>query len=81
MVIWSYYGNTYYGNTYYQVFTRVFTVTVEYCNCFYCNFDHFEILATGANKFRLLIEESLLIKRDQPQLNKNIKSFPLNLFD
>ena len=44
-------------------------------------FDHFDILASDANKFRLLIKESLLIKRDQPQLNKTIKSFPLKLFD
>ena len=50
------------------------------CNCS-IDFDHFDILATGANKFRLLIKERLLIKRDQPQLNKTIKSFPLKLFD
>ena len=47
------------------------------CNCT-IDFDHFDILASDANKFRLLIKESLLIKRDQPQLNKTIKSFPLN---
>ena len=34
------------------------------CNCS-IDFDHFDILASGANKFRLLIKESLLIKRDQ----------------
>ena len=50
------------------------------CNC-PIDFDHFDILASDANKFRLLIKESLLIKRDQPQLNKTIKSFPLKLFD
>ena len=44
------------------------------CNCS-IDFDHFDILASDANKFRLLINESLLIKRDQPQLNKTIKSF------
>ena len=43
------------------------------CNCS-IDFDHFDILASNANRFRL---QSLLIKRDQPQLNKNIKSFPL----
>ena len=37
------------------------------------DFDHFDILASGAKKFRFLIKESLLIKRDQPQLNKTIK--------
>ena len=50
------------------------------CNCS-IDFDHFDILASDANKFRLLIKESLLIKRDQSQLNKTIKSFPLKLFD
>ena len=45
------------------------------------DFDHFDILASDANRFRLLIKEILLIKRDQPQLNKTIKSFPLKLFD
>ena len=48
---------------------------------FSIDFDHFDILASDANKFRLLIKESLFIKRDQPQLNKTIKSFPLKLFD
>ena len=48
------------------------------CNC---SIDHFDILASDSNKFRLLNKESLLIKRDQPQLNKTIKSFPLKLFD
>ena len=50
------------------------------CNCL-TDFDHFDTLASDANKFRLLIKKSLLIKRDQPQLNKTIKSFPLKLFD
>ena len=45
------------------------------------DFDHFDILASDANKFRLLIKESLLLERDQPQLNKTIKSFPLKRFD
>ena len=49
------------------------------CNCS-IDFNHFDILASDANKFRLLIKESLLIKRDQPQLNKTIKSSPLKLF-
>ena len=46
------------------------------CNCS-IDFDHFNILASHANKFRLLSKESLLIKRDQPQLNK---PFLLNFF-
>ena len=50
------------------------------CNCS-TDFDHFDILASDANKSILLIKESLLIKRNQPQLNKTIKSFPLKPFD
>ena len=50
------------------------------CNCS-IDFDHFGILASDTNKFRLGIKESLFIKRDQPQLNKTIKSFLLKLFD
>ena len=50
------------------------------CNCS-IDFDHFDILASDANRFRLLIKESLVIKRDQPQLNKTIKSFPLKRFE
>ena len=42
------------------------------CN-YSIDFDHFNILASDANKFRLFILESLLIKRDQPKLNKTIK--------
>ena len=45
------------------------------CNCS-IDFDHFDILASDANKFRHLIKESLLMKRDQLQL-----SFPLKLLD
>ena len=50
------------------------------CNCS-IDFDHLDILASARNKFRLLIKESILIKPDQPLLNKTIKSFPLKLFD
>ena len=50
------------------------------CNCA-INFDDFSILATDYNKFKLLLRESLLIKRDKPILNRTIKSFPLELFD
>ena len=45
------------------------------------DFDHFDILVSDVNRFRLLIKECLLIKRDHPQLNKTIKSFSLKLFD
>ena len=50
------------------------------CNCL-IDFDHFNILDADANKFRLLIKESLLIKRGKSQFNKTIKSFPLKLFN
>ena len=50
------------------------------CN-YSMDFDHFNILASDTNKFRLLIKEIVLIKRDQPHLNKTIKSFSLKLFD
>ena len=49
------------------------------CNCT-INFDDFSILATDC-KFKLLLRESLLIKRDKPILSKIIKSLPLELFD
>ena len=45
------------------------------------DFDHFDILASDSSKFRLLIKEYLLIKHDQSQLNKTIKSLPLKIFD
>ena len=49
------------------------------CNCA-LNFDDFSILATDCNKFKLLLRESLLIKRDKPILNRTVKLFPLELF-
>ena len=45
------------------------------------DFDHFDVLASDTNSFRLLIKESLLIKYDKPVLNCTVKSFPLKLFD
>ena len=50
------------------------------CNCT-INSDDFDILAAESNKFKLLLRESLLIKRDKLILNRMIKSFPLELFD
>ena len=38
-------------------------------------FDDFDILAPDSNKFKLLIKESLLIKRGKPVLNRTTKSF------
>ena len=37
------------------------------------NFDDFNILAADSNKFKLLLWESLLTKRDKPILNMKIK--------
>ena len=44
-------------------------------------FDDFDILASDSNKYKLFIKKSLLIKRDNPVLNRTTKSFPLDLFD
>ena len=55
----------------------------DHCLQFDCviSFDDFDVLASGTNKFRLPIKESLLIKQDKPALNCTINSFPLKLFD
>ena len=45
------------------------------------SFDDFDVLVSDTNNFRLLIKESLLIKRDEPILNRTFKSFPLKFFD
>ena len=45
------------------------------------SFDEFTILAHGNEKYLLELKESLLIKRNQPVLNKNISSATLHLFD
>ena len=44
-------------------------------------FDDFHILTGDSDQFKLVLRESLLIKRDKPILNKTIKLFPLQLFD
>ena len=50
------------------------------CNCT-IDFDNFDIIASDTNNFRLLIKESLLIKRDKLVLNRTVQSFPLKPFD
>ena len=45
------------------------------------SFDEFTILAHMNKKYLLEIKESVLIKCDQPVLNKNISSAMLHLFD
>ena len=48
-----------------------------------CNgtFDDFDILSRDNNNFLLLLKESLFIKRDDPPLNRTVKSYPLFLYD
>ena len=43
------------------------------CNCT-IDFDHFDILANDVGKFNLLVKESLLIKRENPVLNRTAHS-------
>ena len=45
------------------------------------DFDHFDILASDTNTVRHVINESLLIKREKPVLNRTVKWLPLKLFD
>ena len=45
------------------------------------SFDNFSVLAHGNKNCLLEIEESLLIMRDKPSLNRKIHSAPLYLFD
>ena len=44
-------------------------------------FNDFTILCSEANSFKLALRESILIKRDSPQLNRAIRSIPLLLYD
>ena len=43
--------------------------------------DEFTILVHGNEKYLLEIKENILIKHDQPVLNKNISSATLHLID
>ena len=45
------------------------------------SFEEFSVLAKAFSKFSLEIKESLLIKRDTPNLNRNTSSVELILFD
>ena len=51
----------------------------------FCNhspsFENFSVLTKKNEKFLLELKESLLIMRDKPSLNRNIRSAPLYLFD
>ena len=45
------------------------------------SFEDFMILLKENNKFKLHLKEFLQIKRDKPEVNRNIYSYPLELFD
>ena len=42
--------------------------------------DYFPILISENSQFKLHLKEPLLIKRDKPELNRNIYIHPLELF-
>ena len=44
------------------------------------SFEDFPVLANGTNNFRIKLKESLLIHRDEPQLNKTSESPPLIIY-
>ena len=61
-----------------------FSIAVRDHLLFYDNdpsFEEFSILAKASSKFSLKIKQSLLIKRDTPNLNRNTTSVELFLFD
>ena len=44
-------------------------------------YDDFSILTTESIKFKFHLKESLLIKRNKPELNRNCYTHPPELFD
>ena len=53
-------------------------------HCFECqhsaSFEDFRLIGVARNDFQVLIKESILISRDLPLLNRQVKSFQLELF-
>ena len=51
----------------------------------FCNhtpgFEDFSVLASNNNDFKVTLMESLPINRDDPPLNKNKQSLPLEIFE
>ena len=45
-----------------------------------CSFEDFTVLNYESHKFKRLIKESLLVTKDKPSLNKQVKSLKLELF-
>ena len=44
-------------------------------------FEHFSVLCHENKKYFLELKESLLIMRDRPSMNRNVRSAPLHLFE
>ena len=66
----------------FSIISHLEFTTFKVINYFRANlFDYFDILAADSKKFKLLLRDSLLIKRDRPILNRTIKLFSLELFD
>ena len=45
------------------------------------SFEDFTVPLKESNKFNVHLKEYLLLKRDKPELNRNIYSYHLELFD
>ena len=45
-----------------------------------CSFEDFTVLNYDPHKFKRLIKESLLVTKDKPLLNKQVKSLKMELF-
>lgn len=52
---------------------------IHACKCAVTNND-FTIIGSARNDYQLRIKESIIIQKDNPILNKNVKSIPLALF-
>ena len=61
--------------------TAIFDHIFNYSTCSPAEDNDFSILARESNDFKLTLMESLLIERDRPDLNRSIKSMPLELFN
>ena len=53
---------------------------INYNNC-NAKFDNFRVIGSARNDYALCLKESLLIQLYNFDLNKNVKSMPLKLFD
>ena len=73
---------TYYDETERHIFVRAKTSAImdHILLGHNATYDDFSILIPENNQFKLDLKESLLIKRDKPELNRNIYTHPLELF-